>query len=604
MPRRVRFGFDDHHPVGGSHHQKVVVVDDQLAFCGGIDLTGHRWDTSAHRLEEPARTTPLGKAYGPYHEIQAMVTGPAAAKLGVLARDRWRALQAERLPPLGTPPDDLWPSDFRPDLTDVNVAIVRTVPGSNTQPAIRECEALFLDSISQAQRAIYIESQYFTNDRLAHALAARLREPRGPEIIVVAPKECHGWLERATMGAFRDSVFRELIAADAHGRLRLVYPAASRAQAVPTFIHSKVMIVDDRLARIGSANYSRRSMGVDTECDLAVEASRATERSGIRQIRDRLLAEHLGVPVEHVAREIERTGALGALIDRHSGADHTLVRIELPEEQAALPSPALRAAADPDEPIGAGSSVDQVLPVADATSGRSPLRVWILPLVILGAAAAVASTSLASIGRSELQNLQHAVESIPSASASGWLGIGLFLLAGLLLVPLELLAIAAGLLFGAVRGGLVALIGSFGAAVIGYAAGRLMGSAKLSRWMTRRSYRSGRQLSGRGILGVVVLRLSSVASAGAIHLLCGARKVPFGTYIAGTALGVTPAVALLSGLGALLRRTLLHPSVSNGLIAIGAGLVLIALAAALRTFLLIRQFAPMVTSHRERAEFG
>ena len=98
MPRGVRFGFDDHHPVGASHHQKIVVVDDQLAFCGGIDLTGHRWDTSAHRPDEPARKTPLGKAYGPYHEVQAMVTGPAAASLGVLARDRWRALGAERMP--------------------------------------------------------------------------------------------------------------------------------------------------------------------------------------------------------------------------------------------------------------------------------------------------------------------------------------------------------------------------------------------------------------------------------------------------------------------------------------------------------------------------
>ena len=63
-----------------------------------------------------------------------------------------------------------------------------------------------------------------------------------------------------------------MIAADTYGRLRLVYPAASRAQDVPTFIHSKVMIVDDELVRIGSANFSRRSMGVDTECDLAVEA--------------------------------------------------------------------------------------------------------------------------------------------------------------------------------------------------------------------------------------------------------------------------------------------------------------------------------------------
>ena len=168
--------------------------------------------------------------------------------------------------------DDLWPADLTPDLTDVDVAIARTLPDSETQPAIRECEALFLDSIAAAKRTIYIESQYFTNDTLGAALAARLREPDGPEILVVTPQECHGWLERNTMGAFRDAVFRQLIAADAHRRLRIVYPAASRAQNVPIFVHSKVMIVDDELVRIGSANFSRRSMGVDTECDLAVDA--------------------------------------------------------------------------------------------------------------------------------------------------------------------------------------------------------------------------------------------------------------------------------------------------------------------------------------------
>ena len=110
MPRGIRLGFDDHHPVGGSHHQKIVVVDDQLAFCGGIDLTAHRWDTCAHRPEEPARVTPLGAAYGPYHEVHAMVTGPAAASLGELARDRWRALGTKPLPPVATSSEDLWPT--------------------------------------------------------------------------------------------------------------------------------------------------------------------------------------------------------------------------------------------------------------------------------------------------------------------------------------------------------------------------------------------------------------------------------------------------------------------------------------------------------------
>ena len=104
-----------------------------------------------------------------------MVNGPVAATLGMLARDRWRALGEDKLPPVASFPDDPWPPDVTPDLTDVDVAIARTLPDTETQPGIRECEALFLDSIAAAKRAIYIESQYFTNDTLGAALAARLR---------------------------------------------------------------------------------------------------------------------------------------------------------------------------------------------------------------------------------------------------------------------------------------------------------------------------------------------------------------------------------------------------------------------------------------------
>ncbi len=341
-----------------------------------------------------------------------MVTGPAAKALGILARDRWRELGGEHMPPVGAPAHDLWPSDITPDLADVNVAISRTMPGIDAQSTIRECEALFLDSIARAKASIYIESQYFTNDKLGAALAARLREPRGPEIVVVAPRECHGWIELNTMGAFRDRVFRELNAADTHQRLRLVYPAASRSRGVPTFIHSKVMIVDDVMARIGSANFSRRSMGVDSECDLAVEANgNRRGRAGIHGMRNRLLAEHLGMPEEDVANGIADTGSVCALIDARAQADRTLVRIETPVAESPL-SEALRAAADPDEPLGIGSPITGVLPAADATGTHR--------------------------------------------------GVGAYVMAALVRIPLELFVIGAGVLLGAKSGGVIAWLGVAG----------------------------------------------------------------------------------------------------------------------------------------------
>jgi phosphatidylserine/phosphatidylglycerophosphate/cardiolipin synthase-like enzyme/uncharacterized membrane protein YdjX (TVP38/TMEM64 family) len=600
-PRRVHFGFDDHHPVGASHHQKIVVVDDSLAFCGSIDLTGHRWDESSHRLEEPARKSLFGSPYGPYHEVQVMVSGPVATSLGRLARDRWRAVGFEEMPPVGGSPNDRWPAGITPELTDVGVAIARTVPPSETEPAIRECETLFRDSIALARRTIYIENQYFTDDSMAEALAARLQEADGPEVIVVAPKECAGWLERQSMGAFRDLAFARMQRADRHGRLRLVYPIASRSQDIPTFIHSKVMIVDDELVRVGSANFARRSMGMDTECDLAIDAAGDPRvRDAIRRIRDRLVAEHLGLDVKDVAKSLARPGSLHRLIDARQTADRALIPITPVTAQAGAPA-TLRATIDPAEPIGFGAAVEHLVPPVDATGGGSPLRLWILPAIAI--VAAVASSSVIT-ARPEFQSVRDALAGTSSLPFALWIGTSAFVAAGLLLVPLELLTIASALAFGASRGATVAAIGTLALAVIGYAAGRAIGSAGISRWVSRRSYRSVRQLGARGVAGVIVLRLSSVASTGAIHLLSGAGRVPFLPYLAGTVIGITPAIIALSVLGGMLRDAVLRPSVANSIATIGAAMVLLLLAGVVRMLLLIRQFAPSVTDHRNRAEFG
>jgi phospholipase D1/2 len=599
--RRIKFGFDDHHPFGASHHQKIVVVDDQLAFCGGIDLTGHRWDTSAHRLDEPARKTLIGRPHDPYHEVQAMVSGKAATSLGELSRDRWRSIGVEDLPPIAPSKADLWPSDLAADLTGVDVAISRTVPASATQPAIKECEALFHDSIAAAKRAIYIENQYFTDDALAEALAARLREPDGPEVVVVAPKECFGWLERQSMGAFRDAAFRKMTEADTSGRLRLVYPLASRTHDIPTFVHSKVMIVDDELVRIGSANCAARSMGMDTECDVAVEANGHPEvRAGIRHIRDRLLAEHLALAPDDVAAALKSRDSLCALIDAHQGDDHTLAPIQPVTDQAGEPSPAMRATIDPPEPLGSGSTLAELVPPVEAT-GKSPLRLWILPTIAVLAAVATIS---AINTRTEFQEVREALQGTSSLPSALWIGASAFIVAGLLLVPVELLTIAAALAFGALRGGLIAAIGSVVLALVGYAAGRAMGASRVAQWVSRQSYRSVRQVGATGLLGVIALRLSSVASTGAIHLLCGAGRVPFATYLAGTVVAIVPAIVALSVLGGSLREAMLRPSLTNGLTTVGITLLLIFLASAIRTLLLIRQFAPSTALHRDRAEFG
>jgi uncharacterized membrane protein YdjX (TVP38/TMEM64 family) len=113
-----------------------------------------------------------------------------------------------------------------------------------------------------------------------------------------------------------------------------------------------------------------------------------------------------------------------------------------------------------------------------------------------------------------------------------------------------------------------------------------------------------RQLGARNVIGVLVLRLSSVASTGAVHLLCGAGRVPFTAYLTGTIIGMVPAIVALSTLGSVFREALIDPSWSNAITTIAVAVLLIVLAGAVRTLLLIRQFAPSVAMHRDRAEFG
>src|SRR6185437_9244660 len=87
--RRLHFRLDGRHPPGASHHQKVVVIDDAVAFVGGFDLAHRRWDMPAHRANEPRRVDPYGATYAPFHDVQLAVDAEAARALGDLARERW-----------------------------------------------------------------------------------------------------------------------------------------------------------------------------------------------------------------------------------------------------------------------------------------------------------------------------------------------------------------------------------------------------------------------------------------------------------------------------------------------------------------------------------
>lgn len=319
--KRIHFKLDGAHPVGAAHHQKIAVIDDALAFCGGIDMTAGRWDTRDHMDDNPNRVRPTTRRrYGPWHDVTTAVDGDAARALGQLARERWKRATGEELEP-PPPTDSAWPEGLDPSFRDVDVAISRTAPEYDGRPPVNEIEALYLAAIAAAKRTLYIESQYFASRKIAEAMALRLRQPDGPEIIVVNPETADGWLEEEVMGSSRARLLQMIHEADRHQRFRLYTPVTAGGK--PIYVHAKVMVVDDRLLRVGSSNLNNRSLGFDTECDLSVEARPGAADAGalsrsIVGLRDDLLAEHLGVPNAIFERQLESAdgsviGAIEAL---------------------------------------------------------------------------------------------------------------------------------------------------------------------------------------------------------------------------------------------------------------------------------------------------
>lgn len=318
----IDFKLDSAHPIGCSHHQKIVVIDDRFAVCGGIDMTSDRWDTPEHLEQDPRRHKPYSqKLYGPWHDMTMLVEGEAAVALGELGRERWERAGGKPLQPCKLQKHSPWPSSLKAEFEDVEIGIARTSAAWRNFEEVREIEALFIEHIGRAKRFIYAESQYFASRAIAEALAERLARPDPPEVVIVNPETADGWLEQTAMDGARVQLCHAIGASDAQQRLRIYLPYNAAGTAI--YVHSKLMIVDDEVLRIGSANMNNRSMGLDSECDMVIDAKRPGNKHAvdpIRRVRIALLAEHTGQSREVIEQQLK---ANPSMIDLIAGAPLT-----------------------------------------------------------------------------------------------------------------------------------------------------------------------------------------------------------------------------------------------------------------------------------------
>lgn len=574
---RLHFHMDGNHPFGASHHQKMVVVDDAVAFAGGLDLTKCRWDTPEHYKDDARRYDPWCGYYSPFHDVQMIVDGDAAHSLGDLIRERWLRATGRRLTPPRVKGHDPWPPGLTPDIENVLIGIARTEPLYKHYPEVREVESLYRDAILAARRFIYIESQYFTSSSVADVLGARLQEVNGPEIVLVLPYRSSGWLEEKTMDVLRARLLLRLKALDRFNRLRVYYPTVSHNGDGRLNVHSKVLVVDDWLVRIGSANLSNRSMGLDTECDLVVEANGdSRKKTAIVGLRNRLLGEHLGTLPEKVEEMVNKKNSLNAAIEALRGPGRTLQSLlqDIPEspESWIYESGLL----DPERPPAPAELIGQFVPDEIKESGRGRiLTVVLMLLAMLGLAYAWEWGPLKEW--LNLGTVSYWASYIANSSlALLWIVLG-FTLGGLVMFPVTVLIVAVAMTFEPVTAFFYSLVGCLSSAITVYYVGHVLGRETIRKIAGSRLNRLSMRLGRQGFMVITVLRLFPIGPYTVINLVAGASHIRFKDYILGTILGLLPGLVAITALGDRLGGIIRSPKPEN-FVQFASLLVIIAVA--------------------------
>jgi phosphatidylserine/phosphatidylglycerophosphate/cardiolipin synthase-like enzyme len=227
-----------------------------------------------------------------------------AQKLAEFFTERWKCVGGEELDLPAEPSEPAAEPELTIPIAARTAAISRTLATtSGGREPVREIRQLFLDAIAAAEHLIYIENQYFSSAALFKALIERMTDrSRSPlEILLIIAADTEAISEQLSIGIAQERVMRGLQeAARENGHsLGIYHPVSVSAEGedLPTYVHSKLFLIDDRFLSVGSANMNNRSMGYDTELNVAWEGSAGETElvESIREVRVNLLAEHTGL---------------------------------------------------------------------------------------------------------------------------------------------------------------------------------------------------------------------------------------------------------------------------------------------------------------------
>lgn len=567
--KKINFFYDSDHPLPASHHQKLVIIDERMAFCGGLDLTLDRWDTEQHAANNPLRVNPDGKKYPPFHDVQVGVAGKAAKGFADIFRDRWQKATGQRLESMDTDqtvdPSKLF-LDNKLDFIGARVGIARTLPAFKTAPAVNEVKQLYLDLITHTKEFLYIENQYFTSAEIARAISSCLQRQSCPEICIVIPKKTHGWFETKILSVQQAKILKQLQENDVHHRLNVFYPEIPDLAAGDYLkVHSKVLIGDDRWARIGSSNLTERSLNLDSECDFVLEATEERVKQSVLKLTSRLLSEHSGLSQSEVE----------AFIIQKKYRD-LISKIRQRESQTDVRRLVTLPAIDKGEPI-AIELVDSEVPMAldlfvdeNIIKTLGPHKVLfdlgLKRILLIGTLLVFAIAVWRYFPRTGLIDpawVENEISSLATMRYGAIYSVVFLVLLVLMFVPLNVLILAIATVQDSITAISCIISGVLISAAIGYVLGRRMGADFAKRRWPEAYKKLEKTFITQRVLSIIIVRLIPIAPFNVVNILSGTIRVHFVRYMIGTFVGVLPGTLALVFFQKNLMSVVLNPSLEH-----------------------------------------
>lgn len=567
MPDNLHIALDATIPLGGSQHQKLIVVDDEVAFSGGMDIAVQRWDTREHLPQNSEREDCSGE-YTPYHDVQSVMSGPIVEYLAELVRWRWNRISGQ--PAINVAvvdnPDQLptaWPPSIEPQMSQVTTAIARTIPAMSDTDGCEEVRCMLSDLVKQARKFIYIENQFVSYLPLAEELNQQLRNNPDLQVMIVSSFKPKGPAEQESYWAGRIEFKKRLLQDIDPGRVCLAYSSVVDEQGEREYklIHAKLLFIDDAYMVVGSANLNKRSMTLDTECDVIFYGENASQKQAISRVRDDLLAEHCGESIENVKAFFESGDPLPQLMNPSEQSIYELQPVEDHQFTDGSFKHLVDPILDPAKPIieGLNTMDGDKLPIPN------PPHKW----VILSGVALIIATIVGLLAWGfqmlpETFSRETLTDLLESHSQNGLLALMLvvivFVFTGFLFIPVTMVTLAVAAVYGPWYGVMYSTLGALASAALMFFIGQLLGDTGLRNLGGPRVQTVNEKLGNASVLGVVVLRMVPIAPYTFVNLVAGISSLRFRVFVLGSLLGLSPALLANSLVGDSLFQLLTNPS--------------------------------------------